>query len=92
MGRHSLWDTTGAKQVASQLYGAQSLSFSPDGRLLALRDWAGRLQIVDTVSWKVRVQSPPQLVAFELRYSPVGGKIATGYDDGSVVLWDVPDE
>jgi WD40 repeat protein len=64
------------------------LSFSVDGRWLALADSDGILLLWDTGTWQVAYQAniaPAQLIS--VSFSPDGEWLVTGEDQGTVRLW-----
>ena len=70
---------------ASQIYG---ISFSVDGRWMALTDAQGKLVLGDTATWQVAEKvdiAPAQLIS--VSFSPDGQWLATGEDQGIVRLW-----
>ena len=75
------WDVT-AKTHSGRLgfvWGVESLSFSPDGKLLAvlLQDGKyGELKIIDTASQTVIATAMPSVASFTATFSPDGSVIA----------------
>jgi WD40 repeat protein len=75
--------------------GVESASFSPDGSLLAIADHDGTIQLynaavpadTDPASQPMRAGASP---AFAVAFSPDGRTIASGYLNGSMLLWSVP--
>jgi WD40 repeat protein/serine/threonine protein kinase len=84
---------TGARLVESPRHptSVHALAWSPDGKVLATGDSAGRV-----VLWEVPAMKPlgkalhstsSYMVA--LAFSPDGGRLAAGSDHGLVVVWDM---
>jgi WD40 repeat protein len=68
--------------------GTYGLTFSVDGRWLALTDWYGNLLLWDTATWQVADRAdiaPTQLIS--VSFSPDGEWLVTGEDQGTVRLW-----
>src|SRR5262245_5128398 len=68
--------------------GVYGLTFSVDGRWLALADWYGNLLLWDTATWQVADKAdiaPAQLIS--VSFSPDGKWLVTGEDQGTVRLW-----
>src|SRR5215813_11643720 len=69
----------------ASIYG---ITFSVDGRWLALADANGNLLLWDTATWQVAYQTniaPAQLIS--VSFSPDGEWLVTGEDQGTVRLW-----
>jgi WD40 repeat protein len=85
-----IYESSTGRQVvgfdgAAGMYG---LTFSLDGRLVALADWRGNLLLWDTGTWQVAYQAnitPTQLIS--VSFSPDGEWLVTGEDQGTVRLW-----
>jgi WD40 repeat protein/DNA-binding SARP family transcriptional activator len=89
--RLEIWDVRRRQRVTTlrPAGGSQFGRFSPDGRLLAVGDLPGRVQVFSTATWK---PVTPVFVggrAIWAAFTPDGGKLATGNTDGTVRLWDV---
>ena len=84
--------------------GVQSVAFNPTGEILASggcaqEDDQGSCTAGETLLWNVQDPRNPQQIAVltqghsnwvtTLAFSPVGGRLATGSWDGTVLLWDV---
>jgi WD40 repeat protein len=88
-----IWDTT-SKQLktalAPQASAILSLSFSPDGKMLASGTSDGSVALWDL---STNQQSPARLAhrmaVRSISYSPDGTTLATAGDDGTIKLWDV---
>ncbi len=79
------YDARGWQIAANYIY---DLTFSVDGRWLALAEAHGRLVLWDTATWQVADQAdiaPVQLISVD--FSPDGQWLATGEDQGIVRLW-----
>jgi WD40 repeat protein/serine/threonine protein kinase len=87
---HGVYESANGRQVvgfddASRIYG---LTFSADGRWLALADASGNLLLWDTETWRIAYQAniaPAQLIS--VSFSPDGEWLVTGEDQGTVRLW-----
>ncbi len=77
-----LYDVGGWRISAGYIYG---VSFSGDGRWMALTVANGKLFLWDTVTWEVVDQAAASLIS--VSFSPDGGWLATGEDQGIVRLW-----
>ena len=92
-----LWDVAARERIATlegHASGVTSVSFSPDGATLA----SGSLDPWDRTIILWDVQSREQITTLEEHAfgvsgislaSPGGGTLASGYRDGTVILWDL---
>ena len=72
--------------------GVGQISFSPDGRRLALANMDGFAKVFDLASQNEVLALPPiDLPAKAIAYSPDGRRLATAGDEGIVTLWDASD-
>jgi hypothetical protein len=70
--------------------GVASLTFSPDGKTLAVGGTSGRVRVWDTRTWKEQRQLAVHTEAVDaVAFSPDGRTLATGGRDRLVVLWDI---
>jgi WD40 repeat protein len=79
------YDAGGWRIGAAGIYG---VSFSIDGRWMALAESGGKLFLWDTATWQVVDKAniaPSQLIS--VSFSPDGQWLATGEDQGIVRLW-----
>jgi len=92
-----LWnlETRQAKTILTGHY-VMSLSFSPDGGLLAIATGDWRVpQPADLILWDVASSEQRKVLAAHSRaiqfatFSPDGAKLATASLDGTIKLWDV---
>lgn len=89
-----VWDVNDGKRITSLKHdwGVQSLAFSPDGKLLASFDRAGRVRIADWASGQDRTNftAPPirDTYAGVVVFSPDGRRLAIGEDYGMLRLLD----
>lgn len=88
-----VWDTTRISPVtglADSTKDVRDLQFSPDGGLLA-EAYGNQAILLDTTTRQrqaaLTLDSPVDAVAFD----PTGDLLATGDDDGTVVLWSLKD-
>ncbi|MCK9894858.1 TIR domain-containing protein [Frankia sp. AgB32] len=93
-GTIALWDVTGHPTLARALVGHQAAVsaavYSPDGRLLASADYAGRLLLRDARTAaviRVVVEGGPPVSA--LAWTPRGQRLIVGYVTGAGRLLDV---
>lgn len=66
-----------------------SLAFRPDGRQIAVGFNSSMIGLVDVRSGKTVMLRSPQQGVHIIAYSPDGHTLASGGENGSVVLWDV---
>lgn len=72
--------------------GGIPLAYSPDGRFLACSSPSWGVDVLDAATGKVLArQQGPQVSLFSLAFSPDSRLLATGYGDGTILLWKVPD-
>ena len=87
-----LWDVSSRSQLAilqGHTSRVRSISFSPDGSLLASGGKDG-----DVILWDVSGRSqvatlPHTSEVFSVSFSPDGSLLASGGGDGNVIVWDV---
>ncbi|MFO0952524.1 MAG: WD40 repeat domain-containing protein [Isosphaeraceae bacterium] len=67
------------------------LSFSPDGRILAVERSMNEISLVDATDAAeiVRLRPTKGTILGNLRFSPDGGLLAAGTCEGTVLLWDL---
>ena len=87
-------DTSSSKQVKSLTGLSQhvnGLALSPDGSVLAVGDYDGKLVLYDTATWSpIKTFSEHWGMIWEIIFSPDGKSLYTaGGGDGSVLLWNV---
>ena len=71
--------------------GVYSVTFSPNGKIIAAGDWYGTIFLWST-SGHSRVgilSGPSPVVVWSIAFSPDGKAIAAGYDSGSTSLWRI---
>jgi WD40 repeat protein len=89
--RLEVWDVRRRDRVKTlrPSAGVSRARFSPDGRLIAVSDLRGRVQVLSTATWK---PATPWLDGGRTAwqdFSPDGRTLATGNADGTVRLWDI---
>jgi RNA polymerase sigma factor (sigma-70 family) len=88
-----LWDPAMGKQLpcpAGLQYQVTSLTFSSDGKTLAVGDMRGRVRLLDAASGQVRLGPiGHQNEQSALAVSPDGKVVATGSRDRTIRLWDM---
>jgi WD40 repeat protein len=89
--RLEIWDVRRRQRVTTvrPAGGSGSARFSPDGRLLAVPDLRGRVQVFSTATWKPITPSFAGGRATWVAFNGDGSTLATGNTDGTVRLWDV---
>jgi WD40 repeat protein len=89
--RLEIWDVRRRQRVKTMRppAGVFTGRFSRDGRLLAVGDRRGRVQVCSTATWRPVTPSFAGGRTAWVTFSPNGGTLATGSTDGTVRLWDV---
>jgi WD40 repeat protein len=92
--RVTLWDTAfgnAGVTINGRVWagGAHAVAFSPDARRIATTTRGEAIHVYETATGKEVLQfaSPDRRVA-SMTFSPDGNRLATGMDDGTVMLWD----
>jgi WD40 repeat protein len=92
-----LWDLTTGKEVFKPLPGGettlpigrgQSVTFSPDGRLLAAMSDGGTIGVWDVATGRLRYGLSGHAARASVAFSPDGRRLATGNFFGIVRIWD----
>jgi WD40 repeat protein len=90
-GEVKLWDVDTGKEVASlprQPQGVRSVTFSPDGRALAIA--CGRqVKVFHLPTLIEQTQLSHAGLVSQVAYAPDGVTLATGQDNGAVTLYDM---
>jgi WD40 repeat protein len=72
-------------------YDPARLTFSPDGRLLAVSREANRIEVFDTATGReVASFGGFESISYSLAFRADGRRLASGHADGTVLAWDVP--
>jgi WD40 repeat protein len=93
--RFRLWNLEGTSAQAMMDLGAEnehqgSLTFSPDGRTLAVGTWEGVVRLLEMPTGRhIGVLVGHKRAVTSLAFSPDGRTLATVSDDSSVRLWHV---
>jgi WD40 repeat protein len=87
--RLEIWDVRRRRRVSTlrPTSGVSSARFSPDGRLLAVGDQRGRVQVFSTATWKPVTPSFVGGRAVGMTFTRDGRTFATGNTDGTVRLF-----
>lgn len=85
-GQTRLWDLDSGQ--AKRIYGVGPVAFSPSG-LLAVATGSGDVDVIDLESEQARRYAGPGAPVKALVFSPRGGRVAAGLDDGQVSVWDL---
>lgn len=91
-GELVLWDVANsqARLVIRQESTIRTAAFSPDGRQLAIGDFAGHITIINPTNGAVVKALPQQLkLVNSVVFTPDGRTLASGGFDETVRLWDV---
>ena len=91
-GEVSLWDVaTGARVRTDKGGSIYDVTLSPDGRTLAYSAEGGAMiKLRDVASWTVATTIGRYDFGLTcLSFSPDGAIIATGHENGTIMLWDV---
>ena len=97
VGHVALWDVkTGdmIKELKGQEFGLNSITFSPDGKLLASGGWGYKNVIIWDIKTGDRIKElhrnqDNHSPVYSVTFSPDGKLLAAGSDDYSIILWDV---
>jgi WD40 repeat protein len=85
----TLWDWRTGNEVTVLDTWGESLTFSPDGLVLATADPTGPARLWDARSGQLLTTLTGHTGGvFDVAFSPDGGSVATAGQDGSVRLWD----
>jgi WD40 repeat protein len=72
--------------------GGNPLAYSPDGRFLACASPPWSIQVLGMATGKELARwQGPQVPIFAFTFSPDSRLLASGYGDGTILLWKVPD-
>jgi WD40 repeat protein len=103
-GAVRIWSTgevVESVRVGPRRYGGLSrwqLAVSPDGALLACTEVAGKVSLWDANNWNdpnwkpLRTLEGPPVQVHALAFSPDSRRLAGGFANGRLVLWDVQQE
>ena len=86
-----LWDATTGKELGllSDNRQLRTLRFSPEGKLLAVGDGKGAVNLWNVETRQFRQIDAHELPVLSLSFSPDGRTLATGSADETIKLWDV---
>ena len=90
----SLWDVTTGRKTAAVGHGGttESMTFSPDGHILAVSDYGGGISLYDASTGRKTTTALDQKglqVTGTVAFSPDGRTLAAGSVGGGIVLWNV---
>jgi hypothetical protein len=72
-------------------YDPARLTFSPDGRLLAVSREADRIEVIDTTTGREVISfGGVESICYTLAFRADSRRLASGHADGTVLTWDVP--
>jgi WD40 repeat protein len=89
-----IWSLPDKKELASFRAPGQvrHLTYSADGKYLAVADSMPTVALYDAATWKLQgqVENLEELVVMQLAFSPDGKHLAGAIDDQTARIWEVP--
>jgi WD40 repeat protein len=93
--RIDLWDLATGEQRSANLYqatnGVPTIGVHPNGRLVALGEGGGAIEVIDLATGKLEASLDPgaaERFAVVPLFSPDGRWLAASFENGRVVIWD----
>jgi WD40 repeat protein len=94
MGVVQVWDVSSGDQVLSfKVSGSliERVTFSPDGRRLAVSGWDGTVRLADVATGhEVLALRAHSGRVWGVNFSPSGDALVSASEDGKVLLWSAP--
>lgn len=84
----ALWDVKTLQPIREVPLALYDMAFSPDGKILALRDRDG-INLWDAETLQPIGKPLQRTVGHIMAFSPDGKILAASYDDGTITLWNV---
>lgn len=86
-GSARIWDADSLREVG-QIEGLSFACYSPDGSMILTSKPAGTLWNAETFREIGRLEDNGSII-LSAAFSPDGGRIAAGYDDGTATVWEI---
>jgi WD40 repeat protein len=90
-GLVTLWDVATRRRLWTHAEGGgvPSITFSPDGRTLAIATYSGAARLLNVAGGQVKATLPHPKEVRAVAFAPDGKRLATACWDGHVRVWDL---